>query len=259
MNELTIINNYFTEDCISQMPEEERRIFQETCNSIEKNATKKYITELGDLVTLSGFVARQKEEDFKSKIPEFLNVIVLVRNELMYGEDYSDDVFQNLISSCEAVCNCLGVFAESDTIAPSIDTSKYQDLYNKANKIKSQLNDDVQFAPGFLKMRRAARDDYHEARDRFDRLDPCAAFFQIAARSIEYFLRLLVKGISFGTIPSNMDDSIDRLNTLREPAPADDVGFVNAIAYNDYIKKQRELLAIQQQESGKSESGGYSV
>ncbi len=258
MNELTIINNYFTEDCISQMPEEERRRFQETCNSIEENATKKYITELGDLVSLSGFIARQKEEDFKSKIPEFLNVIVLVRNELMYGEDYSTDVFQNLISSCDAVCNYLGVFAESDTIAPDLDTSKYKDLYNKANKIKSQLNDDVQFAAGFLKMRRAARDDYHEARDRFDRLDPCAAFFQIAARSIEFFIRFIVEGISFGTIPSNMDDSIDKLNALREPAPADDVGFVNAIAYNDYIKKQRELLA-KQQESGKSESGGYSV
>ena len=39
----------------------------------------------------------------------------------------------------------------------------------------------------------------------------------------------------------------------------EDVGFVNAIAYNDYIKKQRELIAKQQQESGKSESGGYSV
>ena len=59
-------------------------------------------------------------------------------------------------------------------------------------------------------------------------------------------------------LTSNIDDSIDRLNTLREPAPADDVGFVNAIAYNDYIKKQRELLA-KQQESGKFESGGYSV
>lgn len=83
--------------------------------------------------------------------------------------------------------------------------------------------------------------------------------FQIVARSIEFFLRCISKGISFGTIPSNIDDSLDKLITLREPASPDDVGFVNAIAYNDYIKEQRELIAKQQQESGKSESGGYSV